>query len=140
MEDAAEATLDLSEACALFVTDCFPSSFTTFADWVKLGKPKCWCNTDIDPTATGDYQCDGDTNNDAQVLDWRVYTNDLGVLASEWKKKGSDPTLNPCADIDHKGQVLDWRAYTADLGIMAANWKKKSTALPRDCGTLARPE
>jgi hypothetical protein len=65
-------------------------------------------------------------------------TNDLAVLVANWKKKIADPTLNPCADLDHKGQgVLKERVMTNDLNILIANWKKKDAQLPGDC---PRPE
>jgi hypothetical protein len=115
---------------------CFPSSYSTYWDWLALGKPNCWCGIYLNPPDWL-YQCEGDTANDAQVIGWRVYTNDLTILANNWKKMINDPTLNPCADIDHKPQVIGWRCYTNDLTIMSNNWKKTAAQLPGNC---PRPE
>jgi hypothetical protein len=58
---------------------------------------------------------------------------------NNWKKTLGDPTLNPCADIDHKdsGLPLRYRVYTADLAKVVANWKKTDAELPGNC---PRPE
>ena len=49
--------------------DCFPSAYSTYNDWVGLGKPACWCWS---------YQCDGDADGATQGLqDYRASTNDL---------------------------------------------------------------
>jgi hypothetical protein len=142
MEDASEV-IPL-EACHTFITDCFPSSFTTYADWVTYGKPKCWCNTAIDPTATGNYQCEGDADGvtSGAPFQYRIYTNDLNAVVANWKKKMGAAGLNPCADIDHKssGAPFQYRVYTLDLNKVVGNWKKKDAAFPGNCGTLARPE
>lgn len=137
MEDAGEVIP--VEACLLF--DCFPSTFTTYADWVTYGKPKCWCNTAIDPTATGNYQCDGDGDGKTEgALKYRVFSKDLGVMVSQWKKKIAEVT-DPCADFDHKPEgALKYRVFSKDLGVLVAKWKKKDADLPGNCGTPARPE
>jgi hypothetical protein len=117
------------------VTECFPSTaeYTAqYTDWKALGEPDCWCGIYLNP-ADWQYQCDGDTGNDEQVIGWRVYTNDLTILSDNWKKVGTDPTLNACADVDHKSQVIGWRCYTDDLTIMANNWKKTAAQLAGDC-------
>jgi hypothetical protein len=148
LEDATEVVP--VEACITLpppVDECFPSNFTTYADWVTYGKPKCWCNTLIDPTATGDYQCDGDGDNATQGLPkYRIYTNDLNLLIPNWKLKID--TADPCADYDHKKQGLPkYRVYTNDLQKLIDNWKKKDADLPGNCGLAvdmggktARPE
>jgi hypothetical protein len=141
MEDASEVLLP-APVCHTFITDCFPSTFTTYADWVTYAKPKCWCNTANDPAATGNYQCDGDGDGATQgIAKYRVYTNDLNLLIPNWQKKITDPGINPCADYDHKGQgIAKYRVYTNDLQKLIDNWQKKDTQLPGNCGTLARPE
>jgi hypothetical protein len=119
------------------------------------GKPKCWCNSrvlgeDISDTGpanytAGDYQCDGDANTDRENpgLKWRVSASDLSLVIANWKKPAG-PTLNPCADIDHKWQNpgLHWRVSASDLSIVIINWKKRdkdnltvppSMRLPGDC-------
>jgi hypothetical protein len=119
--------------------ECFPFWYSTYSDWVAYGKPLCWCNSA--QGGTGDYQCDGDTNLDEQgvFVKYRVYTNDLGVIVNNWMKQMGDPSLNPCADIDHKSQgvFVKYRVYTNDLGILVNNWMKQSSQLPGNC---PRPE
>jgi hypothetical protein len=126
--------------CLKIGTECFPSSFSTYNDWVTYGKPLCWCNTANDPAATGDYQCDGDGDGKTEgALKYRVFSKDLGVLVASWKQKIA--TADPCADFDHKSEgALKYRVFSKDLAIMVANWKKKDSALPGDCGLITRPE
>ena len=145
MEDASEVIP--VEACyTVAPADCFPSTFTTYADWVTYLKPKCWCNKLADPAATGDYQCDGDADgiNSGTPYYYRVYTGDIGAIIANWRKKMGDPVLNPCADIDHisSGAPYYYRVYTGDVGRIITNWRKKDagtggTALPGNC---PRPE
>jgi len=116
--------------------DCFPSDFTTYPLWVARGKPDCWC---APPKGSG-YQCYGDTDGLAQWGIYRVFTDDLAILATEWKKLSGDPTLNPCADIDHKDQWGIYAVFTDDLAVMATYWKKMDSELTPDCGTSAHPE
>ena len=132
--------------------DCFPSSFTTYADWVAYGKPCCWCNSlvlgeDISDTGpanytAGDYQCDGDANTDQENpgLKWRVSASDLSLLIANWKKPIA--TANPCADIkhDYENPGLKWRVSAGDLARLISNWKKNSSQLPGNCGSTGRPE
>ncbi len=115
--------------------DCFPYNYTTYKDWVLLGKPDCWC---APPKGSG-YQCDGDTDNATETLmKYRIYMNDLNILVVNWKKKITDPTLNPCADIDHKSETFSkYRVYMNDLNKLVANWKKKDAQLLDSC---PRPE
>jgi hypothetical protein len=116
--------------CAVVITgDCFPAGYTTYSDWVTMGKPDCWCEA---------YQCDGDADGATQGFqNYRVFTNDLTKLAEQWKTK-IDTITNPCADIDHKDQGFQkYRVFTNDLQVLADNWKKKDADLPGDC---PRPE
>jgi len=160
MEDGSERVP--VEACIfdLCPLDCFPNTARyaiQYADWVMYGKPKCWCNAasisippeDISCTTTmnytaGDYQCDGDASGKPYLTTgWRVYTDDLNIIAANWKRKISGtPPANPCADISHKGYLtIGWRVYTDDLGILAANWKKKAGTPPAGlAGNCPRPE
>ncbi|OHB61389.1 MAG: hypothetical protein A2167_02990 [Planctomycetes bacterium RBG_13_46_10] len=107
---------------------CFPGSFSTYSDWVALGKPACWCSK---------YQCDGDADGKTSgfPFNYRVFTADLALVVDNWKKTINDPTLNPCADIDHKdsGFPFRYRVYTADLAKIVTNWKKTDADLPGDC-------
>jgi len=143
MESAAEK-VPLQACINIGPADCFPSTFATYADWVTYGKPKCWCNKAIDPTATGNYQCEGDADGitSGAPFQYRIYTGDLNAVVANWKKKMGAAGLNPCADIDHKssGAPFQYRVYTADLNKVVGNWKKKDAAFPGNCGTLARPE
>jgi len=145
MEDAAE--VDPCEVCYTFVVvppDCFPSTFTTYPDWVTYGKPNCWCNSAIKPGATGNYQCDGDADGvtSGPPFQYRIYIADLSKVVGNWKKKMGAAGLDPCADIDHKssGAPFQYRVYIPDLSGVVGNWKKKDANLPGNCGTLARPE
>lgn len=103
------------------------SGYPEFTDWVILDGPECWC---------WKYQCDGDTDNLIEgAMKYRVYTKDLDAVVKNWKKKIADPTLNPCADIDHRS-YLEYRVYTNDLSAVVNNWKKKDAQLPGNCPRL----
>jgi len=109
--------------------DCLPKCDEDYLDWVNMGKPDCWCTP---------YQCDGDAACDIEnegLLDYRVYMNDLNLITANWKKRAGDPTLDPCADVDHKyeNEFLKYRVYINDLNIVTANWKKTDEDLPGDC-------
>ncbi len=110
----------------------FPSTFSTYNDWVALGKPACWHSK---------YQCDGDADGQTSgsPKNYRIYNADLTLIVNNWKKKINNPTLNPCADIDHKdsGSPYRYRVYTADLAKVVANWRKTDARLPGNC---PRPE
>jgi hypothetical protein len=109
-------------------SDCFPVTFSTYSDWVALGKPACWCSK---------YQCDGDADGKTSgfPFNYRVFTADLALVVDNWKKTIDDPTLNPCADIDHKdsGFPFRYRVFTTDLAKIVANWKKTDADLPGNC-------
>jgi hypothetical protein len=117
--------------------ECFPNGYSTYNDWVTLGKPNCWC---APPHGSG-YQCDGDADgkDSGGLTRYRVFTGDLSLIVANWKKKAGDATLDPCADIDHKdsGGITKYRVFTGDLSVLVANWKKKETQLPGNC---PRPE
>jgi len=108
--------------------DCLPGSFSTYSDWVALGKPACWCSK---------YQCDGDADSQTSgfPFNYRIFTGDLTIIVDNWKKTIDDPTLNPCADIDHKdsGFPFRYRVFTADLAKIVSNWKKTDADLAGDC-------
>jgi len=97
-----------------------------------------WCYSPYDGTS---YQCDGDADGKSvPILKYRVYTGDLNLIVANWQKKLGDPTLNPCADIDHKdsGGINKYRVYTGDLNIVVANWKKRDVDLPGNCASCER--
>jgi len=138
LEDASEAAVNLPpDGCRHILFDCFPSSYTTYNDWVTMGKPGCWC---APPNGSG-YQCDGDADgvDSGMPFKYRVYGGDVTMLINNWKKKITDPTLDPCADFDHKdsGMPFKYRVYGSDVTTLITNWKAKDTALPGDC---PRPE
>jgi len=135
MEDGTEVVP--GEACNLLCIEEFPhwgGYRRQYADWVAYGKPNCWCRP---PTGSG-YQCDGDGDGLTEgALKYRVFSKDLGVMVSQWKKKIAEVT-NPCADFDHKAEgPLKYRVFSKDLGVLVANWKKKDAQLPGNC---PRPE
>jgi len=98
-----------------------------------MGSPLCWC---AKPIGSG-YQCYGDADGLTEgALKYRVSLNDLNIIIANWKKKITDTTLNPCADIDHKYEgALKYRVSLNDLNIIIANWKKKDSALSSNCPT-----
>ena len=126
---------------------CFPDTpdyAAQYADYLEYkqynaipARVDCWCADDptncINPPCV--FQCDGDANGDTEGLaKYRVYGNDLALLLANWKKKITDPTIDPCADFDHDSEGLaKYRVYGNDLAILLANWKKKDSALPGDC-------
>jgi hypothetical protein len=126
---------------------CFPDTTpyaAQYADWVAMGEPNCWCSEASIPGDTSgnaddgsDYQCDGDSRDNGQIIDWRVYSNDLTDLIGSWKAKIGEGHLNPCADFTHDGQIIGWRVYSNDLTRLITNWKKTSVGgadpLPGDC-------
>jgi uncharacterized repeat protein (TIGR01451 family) len=115
------------------IVDCIASSHKDYLDWVSLGKPTCWC---APPYGSG-YQCDGDADGVSSGPKdfYRIFTGDLSLIVTNWKKKAGDPTLDPCADIDHKdsGGITKYRVFTGDLSILVANWKKTDAQLAGDC-------
>ena len=112
--------------------ECLPTDYSTYNDWVALGKPQCWC----DP-----YQCDGDADgvDSGFPFNYRVFIGDLALIVDNWQKKIEDATLNPCADIDHKdsGFPFHYRVFIDDLAKLVANWQKKDADLAGNC---PRPE
>jgi hypothetical protein len=112
---------------------CLPVCHPDYDEWVLMGRPDCWCTP---------YQCDGDA--DVATSGWpfyyRVYNGDLSLIVDNWQKKIEDPTLNPCADVDHKdsGFPFYYRVYNGDLAIINTNWKKTDAELPGDCVECGR--
>ena len=116
----------------IIVEECLPSAYSTYDDWVALGKPECWC---------WPYQCDGDADglDSGFPFNYRVFIGDLALIVANWKRAIDDPALDPCADIDHKdsGFPFNYRVFIGDLAKIVANWKKKDADLPGNC---PRPE
>jgi len=113
--------------------DEYTDQSAEFMDYVAQGlNAGCWCQP---PFGTG-FQCDGDADekNSGIPFAYRVFVGDLNQLIGNWKKKINDPTLNPCADMDHKAAVpFGYRVFVGDLNILIANWKKTDSDLPADC-------
>lgn len=124
--------------------ECFPNSVdyaTQYSAWTMyrnngwVAEANSWCES---PYGSG-YQCHGDADGLKQTPPYyyRVYTNDLGLVIANWKKKISTyPNgANPKADIDHKMQTPPYyyRVYTNDLGRVITNWKKKDLGLSQNC-------
>jgi len=109
----------------------YPHCRPEYDDWVFLGRPDCWMTP---------YQCDGDADGAVQGFQkYRVMSNDLDVVSVNWKKTAGDPTLNPCADLDHREQGFQkYRVMTNDLSILIENWKKTDADLPGDCADCSR--
>ena len=116
--------------CTACSGECFPSGYTTYNDWVTLGRPDCWC---------APYQCDGDADGATETLKkYRIYSGDAAVISANWKKLIDDVTLDPCADIDHKKETLKkYRVYSNDIAVVSTNWKATDGDLPGNC---PRPE
>ena len=116
---------------------CFPCAYSTYNDWLALGKPDCWC----EPPYGSGYQCDGDADgtDSGFPFHYRVFIGDLARIVDNWQKKIDDPTLNPCADVDHKdsGFPFHYRVFIKDLATIVENWMKKDKDLPGNC---PRPE
>jgi hypothetical protein len=137
LETAAEVALDPDPVClTIGPADCISVGHADYAMWDYRGKPWCWCpvgtTQGANPTSRG-LQCYGDTDNAAQWGIYEVFTDDLAVLAAEWKKVTGDPTLNACADLTHADQWGIYAVFTDDLAIMAANWKAVVGTLTANC-------
>lgn len=117
--------------------ECFPSAYSTYNDWVALGRPNCWCGIYGDPPCP--HQCDGDADCATETFfEYRIYGNDLKLVVENWKRPPEHPDFNPCADIDHKPETFfEYRVYGKDLATVVTNWKKKDADLPDNC---PRPE
>jgi len=95
---------------------CFPSDDPNWGEWVKVGKPDCWCYP---------RQCLGDTDNASQgKSNYWVASDDLTLLLSAWSKPIEDMSGNEiCADFDHLPQgKSNYRVASDDLVTLLANW------------------
>jgi hypothetical protein len=91
-----------------------------YADWVKWGRPKCWCYP---------RQCRGDA--DGKKIGFWVALSDLTLLRSAISK--TDVQLAPvpngiCADFDHK--KVGFRVALSDLTILRAYISKVDAQVP----------
>jgi hypothetical protein len=131
LEDASEATVDLTGATNYPVNVGAPESYTgpQMDEWVAVGKPDCWCAS-INPR-----QCHGDADGQSQGKNkYWVSTNDLNILIEAWNKPLESLTGNQiCADFDHLPQGKNkYRVSTNDLNILIANWQLADAPAP-DC-------
>ena len=140
----------------VYLSTCYKTSADpNYAEWVKVGRPDCWCkaSTAQEPNGSG-YQCDGDADG-AKVSGsgYRVFTADSTIMANAWKKKSSDMQADPnvtlagklkiclaCADFDHKASSGSaYRVYSNDAAILSSHWKFKDSSvtsgntLPGNC-------
>ncbi|MHC5120835.1 MAG: hypothetical protein ACYSO7_04890 [Planctomycetota bacterium] len=130
-EDITNGTAGVVSGTITVPTDCIAPAAATYADWVSLGKPDCWCY---------EKQCNGDVDGLSVGSKLKgfahVETNDLNVLLAAWNVK--EPTKGPgilsipngvCADFDHVavGSKLKGfaRVETNDLNLLLANWQIK---------------
>jgi len=123
----------------------FSSQKTSYNSYItNKWDPNCWCEY---PTGSG-FQCHGDADGKATAApdNYRIFSADLTLVTTNWKKKvGVFPAgANPCADIDHKATAApdSYRVFSNDLarisGATTGNWKRKGcpitgATLPRNC-------
>jgi hypothetical protein len=117
-------------------TDCVKSTAFFYNDWLKFGRPSCWC---YPRNCRGD--ADGLKMGSVMPGFWYVGTNDLLILISAWQIK--EPPKGPgiwgnaiCADFDRKeeGNIIVgfWRIGPGDLNILIKYWQIKEP--PRGTG------
>ena len=129
LEDASEATVDLTAATNVQITIGAIASYTgpQMDEWIAVGKPDCWCAS-INPR-----QCHGDADGASQGPNtYWVSTNDVDILIAAWNKPLASLIGNQiCADFDHLSQG-EYRVSTNDLDILIANWQLADAPAP-DC-------
>jgi hypothetical protein len=120
-------------------SECFPKAHTTYAQWLDVGKPNCWCSLYATPARP--RQCHGDADGISQGKHrYWVSTNDLDILIAAWNKPFADiegrtlyGTDLISADFDHLPQGKnEYRVSTNDLDILIANWQVANGPDP-DC-------
>jgi hypothetical protein len=135
LEDASEATVDLSGATNVAIGGAAGYTGPYPAEWQAVGQPDCWVAS-INPR-----QCHGDADGASQgKKKFWVSTNDLDVLIAAWNKtfaeidgqvSGTTPLI--CADFDHLAQgKKKFRVSTNDLDILIAGWNQ-ADAPAADC-------
>jgi hypothetical protein len=128
------------EHCSMFhESECFPKEYSTYADWLDVGKPNCWCGLYATPPRP--RQCHGDVDGKSQGKHkYWVSTYDLDILIAAWNKPFAEIEGHThygvdliCADFDHKSQgKRKYRVSTNDLDILIANWQVANGPAP-DC-------
>lgn len=155
LENGVTATGDYTAATNVAIggaaPECLSSSHPDYANWVKAGKPDCWCDT---PEGSG-YQCKGDadglfTGKDKVGSRIWVTGTDLDVLIAGWQKLDSavDGSIGTtglgisyaCADFNHSFVGKDKNGSRInvtglDLDILIAGWQKVDNVSPMnaDC-------
>jgi hypothetical protein len=132
LEDASEATLDLTAATNVSVS-CLAECYTgpEPAEWAAVGKPDCWCAS-VNPR-----QCHGDADGATQgKQNFWVSTIDLDVMIFAWQQTFAeiDGQVEPgsgvpaiCADFDNKFEgKQQFRVGVQDLDILVANWQQEN--------------
>jgi hypothetical protein len=111
-------------------TDCVKSTAFFYSDWLKFGKPACWC---YPRNCRGD--ADGHFQGSPTIGLTYVMTGDLNILVHAWNIK--EPPKGPgigiggaiCADFDRKEQgniIIGFsRIGPGDLNILIAHWNVK---------------
>lgn len=111
---------------------------TLYDRYVAAGKNPAltWCNQ---------YHCWGDGDNANQTVlaqgTFRIYTNDLNKVTSNWKKNpetGADPAADYAKDEQTVLAQGKFSVYTNDLNKVTGNWKKTQAQLT-DCPTYLVP-
>jgi len=94
------------------------ASATEYADWVKFGRPKCWCYS---------RECRGDA--DGKKVGFWVALGDITLLRAALNKPdGSIPAGGICADFDHK--KVGFRVALGDITILRAYLNKPDGSVP----------
>ena len=129
LEDGNGTTPNLTGACGIWLSECFPSGHDDYAIWLQAGRPACWCN---------EFQCKGDADGLFGGKDqygkrqWVVLT-DLNILIAGWQEKdGPNGEVGSwiCADFDHAFGGKDQNGKRQwvvldDLNILIGGWQKK---------------
>lgn len=131
LEDASEATVDLTGATNVQITIVATASYTgpQMDEWIAVGKPDCWCAS-INPR-----QCHGDADGASEGLNkYWVFDNDVDILIAAYNKPLGLLVGNQiCADFNHLSEGLSkYRVSTNDMDILIANWKLADAPAP-DC-------
>jgi len=136
--------------------DCILTTHSDYAEWVDVGRPRCWCFK---------TQCHGDADGlkegGAKGGYVRVHFRDLDILLSAWNV--AEPPHGPglsgasfvdavgpaqgiCADFAHNvegsAKTGFYRVHFSDLNILLAYWNIKEptfgSGVPQDCpGNIA---
>jgi hypothetical protein len=120
--------------------ECLPDCHPDYPEWLSLGMPDSWCYPS---------QCRGDADGLTQMYakgQVKVFTEDLSILASDWKVK--EPPFGPgmapdglAADFDHRTAgspyTGDYRISPKDLNILGEYWlilePPAGPGIPGDC-------